>query len=239
MLRISEAATYLGVSPASLRRWEHRGLLCSLRTPGNHRRYTLDTLKHIYYPKAKELLGIPPQRRSLCYGRVSGHKQKEKGDLQRQMDRLYNYVIRTEEHSPIMLSDVGSGLNPKRTGLNRLLRHVRQGEISRVVVTYQDRLTRFGFPFLQADCGLFHVPIVQIASGNEKTSLQHTLVEDMMALIACFSGKLYGMRSVRCRQQTASVTKEQQYSDRFIQEHIERTERRLISWCLHQDSIKS
>ncbi len=39
-----EAASYLRVSLSTLNRIERRGLLKPLRTPGGHRRYTLDML---------------------------------------------------------------------------------------------------------------------------------------------------------------------------------------------------
>jgi excisionase family DNA binding protein len=39
-----EAAEYLRVSLSTLHRMERRGILCSLRTPGGHRRYTVHML---------------------------------------------------------------------------------------------------------------------------------------------------------------------------------------------------
>lgn len=39
LLNVSEAATYLGVSSASLRKWSDQGLVSVYRTPGGQRRY--------------------------------------------------------------------------------------------------------------------------------------------------------------------------------------------------------
>lgn len=39
LLNVGEAADYLGVSAASLRKWSDRGLVAVYRTPGNQRRY--------------------------------------------------------------------------------------------------------------------------------------------------------------------------------------------------------
>lgn len=39
-LGVTEAATYLGVSRHTLRRWEDAGAITPLRTPTNARRYT-------------------------------------------------------------------------------------------------------------------------------------------------------------------------------------------------------
>jgi len=44
LLNVGEAATYLGVSAASLRTWSDRGLVLSYRTPGGQRRYARDDL---------------------------------------------------------------------------------------------------------------------------------------------------------------------------------------------------
>lgn len=40
LLNVSEAATYLGVSGASLRKWSDQGLVPVYRTPGGQRRYS-------------------------------------------------------------------------------------------------------------------------------------------------------------------------------------------------------
>jgi excisionase family DNA binding protein len=44
LLTANEAAEYLRVSLSTLNRLERRGLLHPLRTPGGHRRYTLEML---------------------------------------------------------------------------------------------------------------------------------------------------------------------------------------------------
>ena len=44
LLNVGQAATYLGVSAASLRNWSDRGLVPAYRTPGGQRRYSRDDL---------------------------------------------------------------------------------------------------------------------------------------------------------------------------------------------------
>jgi excisionase family DNA binding protein len=39
LLNVGQAAAYLGVSPASLRKWSDQGLMPVYRTPGGQRRY--------------------------------------------------------------------------------------------------------------------------------------------------------------------------------------------------------
>ena len=44
MLTITKAAHYLGLSISTLHRWDRVGYLPSMRTLGNHQRYTIDHL---------------------------------------------------------------------------------------------------------------------------------------------------------------------------------------------------
>ena len=210
MLRISQAACYLGVASSTLRRWERIEYLIPKRTLGNHRRYSLPQLDTVY-DKVSAAINSPKTHilpGTICYARVSGHKQQEKGDLERQVARLRAFAVSDFGIEPLIIRDVGSGLNPARHGIKKLLRHVASGGVSRIYITYQDRLTRFGFPFIQAFCDLFNVPIIETTDMKEK-SVQQRLVDDMMALIACFSGRLYGMRSIKQRRALSRQRREE------------------------------
>jgi excisionase family DNA binding protein len=44
LLNVGKAATYLGVSAASLRKWSNDGLVPVYRTPGGQRRYSVEDL---------------------------------------------------------------------------------------------------------------------------------------------------------------------------------------------------
>ena len=199
MLRISEAASFLGVSKGTLRRWDRINILTPVRTPGKHRRYSLHHLQQFFTPNRKESHNKTEETHTLCYARVSSHKQKQKGDLLRQMNTLKEKAWHDGDNKPVCIQDVGSGLNPRRPGLQKLFKLVKSGTITRILVTYTDRLTHFGFPFIQHYCDLFNVSIVELNQLSEK-SVQQSLVDDMMALIACFSGKLYGLRSAKRRK---------------------------------------
>lgn len=47
------------------------------------------------------------------------------------------------------IGEVGSGLNDKRPQLLKLINMILNDEINNVYVTYKDRLTRFGFNYLE------------------------------------------------------------------------------------------
>ena len=68
-------------------------------------------------------------------------------------------------------------------------------EVNRVFVTYKDRLTRFGFNYLETMFNAKGVEIIIVKQKTEEISVEQELMNDMMSLIASFSGKLYGTRS--------------------------------------------
>jgi excisionase family DNA binding protein len=45
LISVGEAAAYLGVSPASLRKWSNSGVVPTYRTPGGQRRYRVEDLE--------------------------------------------------------------------------------------------------------------------------------------------------------------------------------------------------
>jgi IS element ISTsi1 orfA, putative resolvase len=81
-----------------------------------------------------------------------------------------------------------------------LLKMVMNNEVNRVFITYRDRLTRFGFNYLETMFNLKGVEIIIVKQQTEVMSVEQELMNDMMSLIASFSGKLYGMRSKQNRK---------------------------------------
>jgi predicted site-specific integrase-resolvase len=107
----------------------------------------------------------------------------------------------------LVFKEVGSGLNDKRKKLQQVLTMVSKGEVRNVYVTYKDRLTRFGFNYLETMFNACGTNIIIVKDENEEKSVQEELVEDMMSLIASFSGKLYGMRSRKAKQDKGAKVK--------------------------------
>lgn len=202
MYTIRAAAIFLGVSSATLRRWDRSGLLPAIRTAGRHRRYPYVLLEAFFCgnPLPVSPYIDDPSRPVLCYARVSSFKQKQDGNLDRQRDRIETFArTRYPQSSRLIITDYGSGLNPHRKGLQRAIRLIRQGKVARVIVEFSDRLTRFGYPYLEALCAACGTTLESVESPPED-ALEQILVNDMMALLASFSGKLYSLRSRRVRQ---------------------------------------
>jgi excisionase family DNA binding protein len=64
LLGVGDAATYVGVSPASLRKWSDQGLLRVYRTPGGQRRYSVADLDEFTRTMLTDAPGRTPHGRS-------------------------------------------------------------------------------------------------------------------------------------------------------------------------------
>ena len=115
--------------------------------------------------------------------------------MERQVEYLQQHAVYD------VIKDIGSGLNEKRKGYRKLLSRVLANEIAKVVVVYQDRLTRFGFEVLE-DVFASHGTQIEVLNENENENKtpQQELVDDLITSIAHCSGKLYGLRSHKYKE---------------------------------------
>ena len=141
--KISDAARMLGVCTKTIRRWHATGLIACKRTVGNHRRISILEIERVLHGNQEK-----NKRKIAIYGRVSSHDQKKKGDLERQVKTIKEYCEKNNQEIEYIFTDVGSGLNTKRSGLKKLCKLVEQEKIEKVILSYPDRLTRFGFDYL-------------------------------------------------------------------------------------------
>ena len=72
--------------------------------------------------------------------------------------------------NPVILKEVGSGLNDNRKQLQKLLRMVCRGEVRNVYVTYKDRLTRLGFRYLETVFSAHGTAIIAVRDEKEEKS---------------------------------------------------------------------
>ena len=171
-----EAARTLGVNERTLRRWEEAGKIQAFRTPGGKRRYDISA----FTTKSSRL--------TIAYARVSSPKQRE--DLQRQCNYLQSFYPTAE-----VVAEVGGGLNYKRKKFLALLERVMSGDIERIVIAYKDRFARFGFDFFAWLCSKNSCEIVVL--NKVELSPHEEMVEDILAILHCFSARLYGLRKYK------------------------------------------
>jgi len=191
ILTIKEVADLVGVTYKTLHRWDEDGTLPSLHMTKGKRRYDSDLVEKFlgqYNPE-------PIKNRPVCvYVRVSSHEQKQKGDLERQKNRMIEHCAKNGYKVDYILEDVGSGLSGSRPKLLKLFELVKEQKISKVVIEHKDRLTRFQFNVFEVFFGAFNVKIEFVDDGTN-LPYEQEFANDIMALISSFSGKFYGKRS--------------------------------------------
>ena len=186
LLRVGAAAHELGLHPMTVRRWIKAGRI-----------HVVQVGREMRIPRAEieRMVGSVDGRLLVLYGRVSGQGQKD--DLDVQIQRLQAWAaIERKGMETQVLSDIGSGLKASRRQLQGLLKLVCEDKVAEVAITYEDRLTRFGQEYLETLFVAFGVKLTVLEPGEGKTPEQE-LTDDLLALIASFSGRLYGMRSHR------------------------------------------
>jgi len=189
LLTLREACRRLGVHPNTLRKWDRQGRISVVRTVGGRRR--------IPESKVERLMGfVKPDvsGKAVIYVRVSSHDQKQKGDLEKQKQSLLDYAKPRGCEVTEVLEDVASGLNEKRKSLSKLFDLVEERKMGVIVVAFKDRLTRFGFRYLERYFSSHGVRI-EVVNGEEPKDAYQELIEDLTALVSSFAGKLYGLRS--------------------------------------------
>lgn len=191
LLTLKEAGRLLNVSKSTLQRWDRTGKLHAVRTEGNHRRYRQSDIDRII--GIEDTGGGNNEIVVATYARCSSADQKNHGDLDRQSTRLSEYCAVRKYMVGHIIKDVGSGLNDKRKGFAKLCSLVVGRKINKVVIEHKDRLTRFQFNLIKFFFNSYGVD-VELLDDKEYTQ-QEELVNDIMMLMASFSGKCYGQRA--------------------------------------------
>lgn len=200
LVRVGVAAKLLGVCVKTLHRWEASGkLLPAYRTLGGHRRYETSDLRsrfggHEARTSERVVPGVVTER-VVGYVRVSSSKQKD--DLERQYHQVKEYVNDRCWELDTIYKDIASGLNDRRSGLKRLIHACSTGHIDRVIITYDDRLARFGTHLLEWLFGMWEVQVERIQPVNLTLGPEQQLLDDLLALMTSFTGKFHRLRRGR------------------------------------------
>lgn len=177
ILKIGEAARYMNVSTSTVRTYADKGMLRCSRTPKGQRVFDREDLDSF----------MGKQKNNIAFYTRSSKGSKQAHESQ------YN-ELREHFGEPVSYyKDNGSGLNENRKNLHRMLKDAHDGKINKICVTRADRLTRFGFVFLEEMLDRDGVELVVL--HDDKKSLEDELMSDFMNLIASFSGKYYSLRT--------------------------------------------
>ena len=139
-----------------------------------------------------------PIGRVAVYARVCSAENTS--TLASQAERLVAYCTAKGYQMAKVVKEVGSGINDSRPKLLALLED--QG-ITLIVVEQKDRLTRFGFRYLET---LLRgqgrtIEVVNLAENGTED-----LLADLRAIVSSFCARLYGQR--RAKRKTEKIVQE-------------------------------
>lgn len=132
---------------------------------------------------------------NVVYARVSSSENKN--NLESQAKRVSDFCIARGWEVHEVVKETASGLNDKRPKLQKIL---SEKKATRIIVEHKDRLTRFGFAYIET---LFDGEIVVINHADEDES---DLMQDFVSLVTSFCARLYGKR--RSKRKTEQLINE-------------------------------
>ncbi len=186
-MRLSVYAKKTGVTYKTAFRWWKAGKLDA---------YQMDTGTII----VREPATSAEQLQVALYARVSSADQKE--DLERQMQRLKDYAASKGYQVTKMVSEQASGLNDRRPKLMKLL---TDASVGIVVIEQRDRLTRFGFNYIEQ--------LMQMQGRRLEvifpSDTDNDLVDDFIAVITSMASRIYGRRTSKRRAEKIKQCVEQ------------------------------
>ena len=133
---------------------------------------------------------VQKEKKNICYCRVSSGKQN--GDLDRQIkymkEKYPNYEI---------ISDIGSGLNFERKGLQKLMELGIKGEINEIRITYKDRLARIGYELIEWIIKKYSSGKIIIENKEEEKTVGEEMTKDLLSIMNIYVAKVNGLRSYK------------------------------------------
>src|SRR5712692_1690113 len=131
-MKLSQYAKQQGISYSTVLRWFHDGVIKGYQAPSG----TIIVVEKIPQAAAQERVAI--------YARVSSAEHRE--NLERQAERLTQYYATRGYQEASVVKEIASGVNESRPKLLSLL---RDASITLLEVRHKDRLTRFGFRYIE------------------------------------------------------------------------------------------
>lgn len=122
---------------------------------------------------------------TIIYARVSNHSRKN--ELNYQVKRIEEFCNAKGFSISYIYKEIASGMNDNRKELWKAI----DKKPTRIVVENKDRLTRFGFNYLEKLLKLQGTEIIVINEANED---KEDLIKDLCSIIYSFCARLYGMR---------------------------------------------
>lgn len=171
--------------------------LYQMRITGRIETKQISDKKYLY--KLPEKFKVSTDPKIAIYARVSTPKQKK--DLDNQISYLKQYIVSNGNvvDNKLIFSDIASGMNENRKGLNELISEIISGIVNKVIISNRDRLTRFGYGYLKSLFDRYNCEIIEVNLTEDKT-FEQELTDDLIAIIHHFSMRFYGKRKNKLKK---------------------------------------
>lgn len=187
IVRVKQAAEFLEVTPDTVRKWCNAGKLPFHKNVSGQRIFDMNELTDYRNKK----LGIEEKRPKAPQKMAFYVRSSDNNDVT--IETQISILTKEFGNPDRIFRDKASGLNEKRKGFNSLLDSIEKKEFSIVAATNKDRITRFGFSYVERICKTNSVEL-KIANSDETKDPHEILIQDFMSLLASFSGKFYRLR---------------------------------------------
>ena len=174
-MKLSQYTKQQGISYRMALRWFRAGTITGYQAPTG----TIIVTEG-------ETTSSPRAQHVAIYARVSSPEHRD--NLERQAARLADYCAARGYQVAQVVKVIASGVNDSRPKLLALLKDTT---VTRIVVEHRDRLTRFGFPDLEAllQAQGRTIEVVNLAEHDIQD-----LIADLVAIVYSFTARLYARR---------------------------------------------
>ena len=178
-MKLSDWCKNKGISYGTGLRWFHLGKI--------NNSYQMDT-GTIMVDDIKTINNEQPKitiKELVIYARVSNRDRKEQ--LEYQVNRLKDFAISNGFIITNIYKEIASGMNDERKIFWKML----NSEPKIILIENKDRLTRFGFNYLEKLLLKLNTKIIVV---NQTDNDKQDLVNDFVSIITSFCCRLYGLR---------------------------------------------
>lgn len=186
-IKLSKYAKNHSITYGTALRHYHKGLLNG---------YQDETTKTIYIEE--ETKSVVNTNRVALYSRVSSSENRK--NAEKQLERLRMYSLAKGYTIVEEVMEVASGLNDNRPKLEKIL---KKDNYDILLVEHKDRLTRFGFNYIEV---LLEKSQQRVEVINYIQEEKEDLINDLVSIITSFCARIYGQR--RTKRKTEDLIKE-------------------------------
>ena len=173
-MKLSKWAKEKGISYMTAYRWAKSGKIKDVEIMSNGTILVNTTASKII-----------TEEKIVVYARVSSNDRKK--ELDYQVNRIVEFSNARGLTISKIYKEVASGMNDNRTQFWKMI----DSNPTTIIVENKDRLTRFGYNYIQRLCSKLNINII-VMNTNESDEVD--LIKDLVSIITSFCCRLYGLR---------------------------------------------